>query len=189
MKTSSNRNLSRYTGHLCAEFTGHRWIPRKRPVTRSFDVFFDLHLNKRLSKQWRGWWFETPSHPLWFHCNVTTCLMAHPLLLSHLRRCAKYLVSLSQSLYWWEPIMFPLTTPAWRYIFVIKYRGYEKCCDINSVSKLILSGHAEYRYALKIVNDLIPFPVNYWWSLALNILQMLLLISLYWDVWKAQYQR
>ena len=30
------------------------------PVTRSFDAFFDLHLNKRLSKQSRGWWSETP---------------------------------------------------------------------------------------------------------------------------------
>ena len=25
-------------------------FPAQRPVTRSFDVFFDLHLNKRLSK-------------------------------------------------------------------------------------------------------------------------------------------
>ena len=40
-------------------------FPTQRPVTRSFDVFFDLHLNKRLSKQSRGWWFETPSRPLW----------------------------------------------------------------------------------------------------------------------------
>ena len=30
---------------------------------------FDLHLNKRLSKQWWGWWFETPSRSLWRHCN------------------------------------------------------------------------------------------------------------------------
>ena len=29
-------------------------FPAQRPVTRSFDVFFDLRLNKRLSKQWRG---------------------------------------------------------------------------------------------------------------------------------------
>ena len=34
-----------------------------------FDVFFDLHLNKRLSKQSWGWWFETLSHPLWRHFN------------------------------------------------------------------------------------------------------------------------
>ena len=44
-------------------------IPARRPITPNFDVFFDLHLNKRLSKQWWGWWFKTQSHPLWRHCN------------------------------------------------------------------------------------------------------------------------
>ena len=28
MMTSSNGNIFRITGHLCGEFTGHRWIPR-----------------------------------------------------------------------------------------------------------------------------------------------------------------
>ena len=42
----------------------------QRPVTRSFDVLFDLHLNEWLSKQSRDdWWFETPPRPLWRHCN------------------------------------------------------------------------------------------------------------------------
>ena len=41
----------------------------QRPVARGFDVFFDLWLNKQLSKQWWGWWFDTPSRPLWRHCN------------------------------------------------------------------------------------------------------------------------
>ena len=78
-------------------FTGHRWIPltkasqihivpiwskinlyhspvtgefsSQRPVTRSFGVFVDLCLNKRLSKQSWGWWFETPSWSLWRHRN------------------------------------------------------------------------------------------------------------------------
>ena len=36
-------------------------FPAQRPVTRSFDVFFDLRLNKRLSKQSISPWFETPS--------------------------------------------------------------------------------------------------------------------------------
>ena len=67
--TSSNGNIFRVTGPLCGEFTGE--FPSQRPVTRSFDVFFDLRLNKRLSKQSWGWWFETPSHPLWRHCNVS----------------------------------------------------------------------------------------------------------------------
>ena len=47
-------------------------FPAQRPVTQGFDVLFDLRLNKRLSKQWRGWRFETPSHPLWRHCNVNS---------------------------------------------------------------------------------------------------------------------
>ena len=33
-------------------------IPSHKPVTRSFDVFFDLHLNKRLSKQLKHWWLS-----------------------------------------------------------------------------------------------------------------------------------
>ena len=44
-------------------------FPAHRPVTRSFDVFFDLRLNKRLNKQSWGWWFETSSHPLWRNYN------------------------------------------------------------------------------------------------------------------------
>ena len=38
-------------------------------VTRSFDVFFDMRLNKQLSKQSWGSWFDTPSHSLWGQCN------------------------------------------------------------------------------------------------------------------------
>ena len=52
-------------------------FPTQRPVTRSFDVFFDLHPNKRLSKQWRGWSFETPSCPLWRHRNAEHILVPH----------------------------------------------------------------------------------------------------------------
>ena len=67
--TSSNGNIFRVTGPLCGEFTGHGEFPTQRPVTRSFDVFFDLRLRKRLSKQPWGWWFETPSWSLWRQCN------------------------------------------------------------------------------------------------------------------------
>ena len=51
MMTSSNGNIFRVTGPLCGEFTGPGEFPAQRPVTRSFDVFFDLRPNKRLSKQ------------------------------------------------------------------------------------------------------------------------------------------
>ena len=40
MMTSSNGNFFRVTGDL--------WIPLTKASERSFDVFFDLRLNKRL---------------------------------------------------------------------------------------------------------------------------------------------
>ena len=55
---------------LCAgnsSVTGE--FPAQRPVTRGFDVFFDLRLNKHLSKQSWCRWFETPSRSLWHHWN------------------------------------------------------------------------------------------------------------------------
>ena len=50
MMTSSNGNIIRVTGHLCGEFTGHRWIPRTKASDAGLGIFFDLRLNKRLSK-------------------------------------------------------------------------------------------------------------------------------------------
>ena len=52
--TSSNGNI--FTGEFSSQ----------RPVTRSFDVFFDLRQNKHLSKQS---WCWAPSSSLWRHCN------------------------------------------------------------------------------------------------------------------------
>ena len=59
--------LALYAGN--SPVTGE--FPARRPVTRSFDFFFDLYLNKRLSKQSRGWWFDTTSRSLsWRHRNA-----------------------------------------------------------------------------------------------------------------------
>ena len=58
----------------------------QRPVTRSFHVFFDLCLNKRLSKQPRRGWFETPWRSLWRHCNAIS----------------KYITQTTKSLYWYH---------------------------------------------------------------------------------------
>ena len=87
MMMSSNGNIFRVTGPLCGEFTGPGEFPTQRPVTRGFDVFFDLRLNKPLSKQPSGWWFETPSWSLWRHCNVSDIIWA----LWHLKSLATYL--------------------------------------------------------------------------------------------------
>ena len=67
--TSSYGNIFHVTGLLCGNSPITDGFPAQRPVTRSFDVFFDLRLNKRLGKQSWGWWFETPLRSLWRHRN------------------------------------------------------------------------------------------------------------------------
>ena len=69
MMTSSNGNIFRVTGPSCGELPVTGEFRLQKPVTQSFDIFFDLRMNKRLSKQSWGWWFETLSRPLRRHCN------------------------------------------------------------------------------------------------------------------------
>ena len=60
--------LFRVTGFLCGEFTGRRWI--LRTMASDAELWCFLWSVKRLSKQSWGWWFETPSRPLWRHSTV-----------------------------------------------------------------------------------------------------------------------
>ena len=73
-------------------------FPSPRPVTRSFDVFFDLCLNKRLSKQSWRWWFETPSHPLWRHCNEVRITSLQAIKTESQDKCRtfRHLISINQ---------------------------------------------------------------------------------------------
>ena len=70
MMTSSNGNIFALLAICAGNSPVHGEFPAQTPVTRSFDIFFDLRLNKRLSKHSRGWRFETLSCPLWRHRNV-----------------------------------------------------------------------------------------------------------------------
>ena len=63
-------------------------------LKRSFDVFFDLGLNTRLSKQSRGWWFKTPSRPLWRHSNENNDRVVHVLYTHFLCLVNEYDMSL-----------------------------------------------------------------------------------------------
>ena len=68
--TSLNGNLFRVTGPLWGESTGHRWIP----LTKTSDAELWCFLwsppeKKRLSKQSRRRWFETPLRLSWRYCN------------------------------------------------------------------------------------------------------------------------
>ena len=83
----------------------------RRAMTRSFDVLFDLRLNKRLSKQKWGWWFETPLHSLWRHCNdslIGSCSVPiHYLNLCRLIKNGALGINLSKS--WIEILNFSVS--------------------------------------------------------------------------------
>ena len=61
--------LSKGNSPVTSEF------PSERSVTRNFDVFFNLRLNKRLNKPSRRRWFETPPRSLWRHRNVDWAIL------------------------------------------------------------------------------------------------------------------
>ena len=70
MSTSSNGTIFCVTG-LCdgtPPVTGG--FPSQRPAMRSFGVFFDIHMNKRLGKQSRRRCFETPSTSLYWTAGL-----------------------------------------------------------------------------------------------------------------------
>ena len=71
--TSSNGSLSAVLAICTGNSPVSGEFPPQKPVTRIFDGFFCyLRLNKPLSKQSGGSWFETPSRSLWRHCNDIT---------------------------------------------------------------------------------------------------------------------
>ena len=74
--TSSHGNISALLTIYARNSPVTGEFPAQRPVMRSFDAFFDLRPNERLSKQSWGWWFETPSRPLWRHCNGSKTVKA-----------------------------------------------------------------------------------------------------------------
>ena len=73
MMTSLKGNIFPFTGPSHGEFTGHRWIPCTKAIDAGLWCFFDLCLNKWLSKQLWSWWYEMPSCSLWCHCNGHAC--------------------------------------------------------------------------------------------------------------------
>ena len=65
--TPSNGNIFHVISLLFGKSPVNGEFPIQRPVTWSFDVFFDLRLNQQLNKQWRCQWFEMPS------CSLCQC--------------------------------------------------------------------------------------------------------------------
>ena len=108
MMTSSNGNIFRVTGHLCGEFTGLRWIPRTKASDAELWCFLWC---ARLSKHSRGWWFETLSHPLWRHRNVT--VDQH----ENLTHSIAFLHSIALFVLHWVITSYPQICKRWRFPF------------------------------------------------------------------------
>ena len=105
-------------------------VPSQRSVTRSFGVFFDLCLNKRLGKQSWGWWFETPSRSLWRHCNVLLNL-GYALALAQESDSESKRDMLSTSTVTRTPIQYPIRLLISRSREVSKPRDFIENCTIS----------------------------------------------------------
>ena len=92
-------------------------FPSQRPVMRNFDVSFDLRLNIRFSKQSWSWWFETPSRPLWRHCNDMYLDMLSLVQLKRPYTCMAAEVYQTASI-WWGKAVFVLRWYVQHYILI-----------------------------------------------------------------------
>ena len=80
MMTSSNENIFRVTGHLCREFTVHRWIPH----TKASDAEFDISL---ICAWINGWVNNREAGDLWRNrTNNNVTVMRQTNLLVDMRK-------------------------------------------------------------------------------------------------------
>ena len=130
----NNGNIFRVTGHLCGEFTGPGEFPTQRSVARSFDVFFDLHLNKRLRKQWWGWWFETPSLPFWRHRNVVIFHAMYTVVYNK-HSCDIYVISPYKLLLEWylRLIHFWVSYTLWTHIDIVRIFQVGRIISVGTI--------------------------------------------------------
>ena len=138
------RHQMEISSALLAICAGNSPVPgefhTQRLVTRSFDVFFDLRPNKRLSKHSWGWWFETPSHPLWRHRNF----YIHPWevligIFLGIPRTIKYrntLYAMSWNIYFWSTNW--LNASSWRWVIAQQ--------NMHDANVVMLSGAVEARW-------------------------------------------
>ena len=125
-------------------------FPAQRPVTRSFDVLFDLRPNKRLSKQSWDWWFETLSRPLWRHFNELRLQREYSYW------CATYIMEIDS---------FPIMLRFMFILLALERQGIPcyscfTACKIDHRSGLrdnilCISSWKEYQPSCKIINPII----------------------------------
>ena len=115
-------------------------FPTQRPVTRGFDVYFDLRPNKRLSKQLWGWWFETQSRPLWRHRNDICRKHKHYILPIYYYAICRLVPAITNSNYIhynvWDDITYPFPNFNSGAVEVWKWISNYRACDYLSTLRL-----------------------------------------------------
>ena len=152
MMTSSNGNIFRVAGPLCGEFTGHRWIPLTMPVTRSFDAFFDLRLNKRQSKQSKRRWFKTPSR----HCNVIKFSM-----IPHSHHC------ITGPLWMESPSQWAMNAVHSCFLWCFLVKAFNQTVEVPMILEAMALGRhrKDQAHPVKICNDFYKsITVTSWWA-------------------------
>ena len=143
MTTSSNGNTLHVTGPLCGEFAGHRWIPRTKASDAELWSFFDLRLNKRLSKQSRFWWFETPWRSLWRHCNVLLCFLLFKFTIMIRYQCGRILDAiLTRYFKYWRRMRI------YTYIPILYYVKWMSRMEFSHKDDRYFTLHRLYHYQL-----------------------------------------
>ena len=137
MMTSSSGTMSALLAICERNPTVTDGFPSQKPVTRSFDVSFDLRLNKRLNIQSRCQWFETPSRSLWRHCNDTAkcepctgfmarryCLQFHHNISQNVRTGLVSLIARFMGPIWGRQ------DPCWPHEFLLSGM---RCCNVGVI--------------------------------------------------------
>ena len=125
-------------------------FPSQRPVTRSFVAFFDLRLNKRLSKQPTRRWFETPSCSLWRHCNGGAWLSVCALITDSFHvanfdgtggtiNCGYDNLQHHQKRQSWHDDDSRFSVRFIRHLYITYVRGYIQWYHVNITSKLVFT--------------------------------------------------
>ena len=124
-------------------------FPAQRPVMRSFDAFFDLRLNKRLCKQWLGWWFRRHRA----HYDVTIMWFTNTLFFNQWKYIGRH--TMQTSLYCskyvtncWNPptwYMFAFCRVTWQFRFDTKYSQLGSITP--KISLLTIFNYYRYTYS------------------------------------------
>ena len=141
--TLSKEFIFRVTGPFGGEF------PSQRPVTRSFDVFFDQRLNKRLSKQSRRRWFETPACSLWRHRNTNNMQSPQSILVSGV--AWKFTVNCG-GLCCLAAFLFPCS---WRLVCIYSFIVLWPCDLYNRAHSTTMSNHVTTIVSLRGLSGII----------------------------------